>query len=262
MPVPETTLPWLITERRGASHADDLHRLGERRRRRTAGCARQSNADALADVRDHRDAVGIEHPIGLALPIHQHMPGLLRPWPAARSIVRPRTRRSVSQGGHAQPPRTMQLRCARWVSANTMTGRGAPWRRRWRRRAGPPRLEPSASPPRSTADAGIAWDDDGTIVYAGPAGGLPWAATVGDASTGAASCPGSSTATRTCRSSAGGPTSSRRGFAASTYRGPARGGGGIFRSARQFAAGERRRGARVLRPLLAEMLRTARPRWS
>ena len=37
-----------------------------------------------------------------------------------------------------------------------------------------PRLEADV-----TETAGIAWDETGTIVYAGPADGLPWAATIG-----------------------------------------------------------------------------------
>ena len=55
--------------------------------------------------------------------------------------------------------------------------------------------------------AGVAWED-GILTYVGPAGGLPWPATIGTPDRGC-SCRGSSTATCTCRSSAGGRTSSR-----------------------------------------------------
>ena len=44
---------------------------------------------------------------------------------------------------------------------------------------------PSAAPATTTdGGVGVAWDDDGRIVYAGPADGLPWAATLGHADRG------------------------------------------------------------------------------
>ena len=57
---------------------------------------------------------------------------------------------------------------------------------------------------------GVAWDDDGTIVFVGPRRRPPLGAGLARAaSTKGRSSPDSSTATSTCRSSAGGRTSSR-----------------------------------------------------
>ena len=65
-----------------------------------------------------------------------------------------------------------------------MTSRGAAVAAALATATGPSPARADRLPAAVTEDAGIAWDEHGTIVYAGPAGGLPWAATVGDASRG------------------------------------------------------------------------------
>ena len=103
-----------------------------------------------------------------------------------------------------------------------------------------------------TEDAGIAWDETGTIVYVGPADGLPWPATVGDRSRGCI-VPGFVD----CHTHL--PFA---GWRADEFEARLRGAtyadlhgeeGGIFRSARQLAAASDDEVIDFCRPILAEM---------
>ncbi|MBI3648987.1 MAG: imidazolonepropionase [Actinobacteria bacterium] len=50
--------------------------------------------------------------------------------------------------------------------------------------SGPLPARGAAAPAAAVPDAGLAWDDEGMIVYAGPSSGLPWPARVGSPETG------------------------------------------------------------------------------
>ncbi len=104
-----------------------------------------------------------------------------------------------------------------------------------------------------TEDAGLAWDEAGTIVYAGPADGLPWPATMGDRSRGCI-VPGFVD----CHTHL--PFA---GWRADEFEARLRGAsyadlhgeeGGIFRSARQLAAAGDDEVMDLCRPILDEML--------
>ncbi|HEY5859625.1 MAG TPA: imidazolonepropionase [Actinomycetota bacterium] len=106
---------------------------------------------------------------------------------------------------------------------------------------------------RVTEDAGIAWDETGTIVYVGPADGLPWPATVGDRTLGCI-IPGFVD----CHAHL--PFA---GWRADEFEARLRGAsyadlhgeeGGIFRSARQLAAATDDEVLEFCRPILAEMV--------
>ena len=113
---------------------------------------------------------------------------------------------------------------------------------------------PSAEPATTSGGGvGVAWDDDGRIVYAGPAGGLPWAATLGEPDRGCV-VPGfvdQHTHLPFVRWRADEFEARLRGV---SYRELHGGDGGIFRSARMFAEASDDEVLAFSRPLLDEML--------
>jgi imidazolonepropionase len=109
--------------------------------------------------------------------------------------------------------------------------------------------------PATTTDGGVglAWDDDGRIVYAGPADGLPWPATLGDTDRGCL-VPGfvdQHTHLPFVGWRADEFEARLRGV---SYRELHGGDGGIFRSARMFAEASDDEVLAFSRPLLDEML--------
>jgi imidazolonepropionase len=114
--------------------------------------------------------------------------------------------------------------------------------------------EPSAEPAATTGGGvGVAWDDDGRIVYAGPADGLPWAATLGDPDRGCV-VPGfvdHHTHLPFVGWRADEFEARLRGV---SYRELHGGDGGIFRSARMFEEASDDEVLAFSRPLLDEML--------
>ena len=134
-----------------------------------------------------------------------------------------------------------------------MTSRGAAVAAALATATGPSPSRADRLPAAVTEDAGIAWDEYGTIVYAGPAGDLPWAATVGDASRGCL-VPGFVDC-HVHLPFAGWRADEfearLRGAAYADLHGEA---GGIFRSARQLAAASDDEVLEFCRPILAEMV--------
>lgn len=57
--------------------AGHLHRLGERGDPEDPRLHGETDADALASLRDDVHAIGVEHPVGLPLPVGQHGPALV-----------------------------------------------------------------------------------------------------------------------------------------------------------------------------------------
>ena len=113
-----------------------------------------------------------------------------------------------------------------------------------------PSAEPAAT---SSGGVGVAWDDDGRIVYAGPAHGLPWAATLGEPDRGCV-VPGfvdQHTHLPFMGWRADEFEARLRGV---SYRELHGGDGGIFRSARMFGEASDDEVLAFSRPLLDEML--------
>jgi imidazolonepropionase len=114
--------------------------------------------------------------------------------------------------------------------------------------------EPTAEPASTTdGGVGVAWDDDGRIVYSGPADGVPWTATLGDPDRGCL-VPGfvdDHTHLPFAGWRADEFEARLRGV---SYRELHGGDGGIFRSARMFAEATDDEVLAFSRPLLAEML--------
>ncbi len=113
----------------------------------------------------------------------------------------------------------------------------------------------ASAAPATTTDGGVgvAWDDDGRIVYAGPADGLPWAATLGHPDRGCL-VPGfvdQHTHLPFVGWRADEFEARLRGV---SYRELHGGDGGIFRSARLFAEASDEEILAFSRPLLDEML--------
>jgi len=114
--------------------------------------------------------------------------------------------------------------------------------------------EPTSEPASATdGGVGVAWDDEGRIVYAGPADGLPWSATLGDPERGCL-VPGfvdQHTHLPFVGWRADEFEARLRGV---SYRELHGGDGGIFRSARMFAEASDDEVLAFSRPLLDEML--------